>query len=549
MLRRNFISGLIASLSFGILGPRKSRAQSWSGYSFRHGVASGDPLADGMVLWTRVSGAQSGPLRVGWEIARDPGMLRVVQRGEVWTDDGRDYTVKAYIHGLKPGTVYFYRFDVYGALSPIGRTRTLPEGHVGEARFAVVSCSNFPYGFFNAYREIAARDDLDAVIHLGDYIYEFGMGEYATEFAEALGRVPDPPVELRTVEDYRLRHAQYKSDPDSQAMHAAHPLIAVWDDHEVANDAWRSGAQNHQPDDGGFRERVDAAIRVYFEWMPIRGRGKGMGTRIFRSFDYGDLLSLTMLDTRLYGRDRQPDVPDGNEPFTAERVREAMVDPDRHLLGPYQERWLHYTLDNVDTTWQLIGQQVLVAPVFSPDLEPLLDLERETMVPRAVLDHNIALSKQNPPLLLDTWDGYPVARERFLATLDELAGNPVILSGDLHTSMANELRPAGREQPVAVEFMTTSVTSPGFAEYLPETQPGSVRDATMELNPWVKYMETDRRGWMCLTVTHAECVGEWHLLDTVHDRSYVSVVDKRLAVEAGRVNEGFKNKGVSRSTR
>ncbi len=542
MRRRSFIAGLLASLSFGLIGPRKVRAQAWSGYSFRHGVASGDPLGDGMVLWTRVSDAKSGPLRVDWVVALDPDMLRVVQRGEVWTDADQDYTVKAYVHRLKPGTEYYYRFEVYGARSPVGRTRTLPEGHVDEARFAVLSCSNFPCGYFHAYREIAARDDLDAVIHLGDYIYEYGMGGYATERAEALGRVPEPLGELRTLDDYRLRHAQYKSDPDSQAMHGAHPLIAVWDDHEMSNDTWRQGAENHDDDDGDFGRRIDDAVKAYFEWMPIRGRGRGISTRIFRSFDYGDLLSLTVLDTRLYGRDRQPDVGAGDEPVTPEQVRAALADPDRHLLGPYQERWLKYTLENVDATWQVIGQQVMVSPLYSPDLEPLLDLERETMVPRQVLDHNVRMSKENPPLLLDTWDGYPVARERLLGILDEVAANPVFLSGDLHTSMANELRRQGAEKPVSVEFMTTSVTSPGFAEYLPERRPGAVADAVMALNPWVKYMETDRRGWMCLTITHDECVGEWHLLDTVHEREYTATVDKRMAVRAGALGDGLTDR-------
>ncbi len=526
MLRRRFLAALLASLSFGVAGPRKSRAQRWSGYAFRHGVASGDPLDDGMVLWTRISGAQSGPLKVGWTIARDPEMLRVVQRGEVWTDEDRDYTVKAYLHRLKPGTRYYYRFDVYGALSPVGRTRTLPRGHVEQARFAVVSCSNHPYGYFHVYREIAGRDDLDAVLHLGDYIYEYGMGEYATESAVRLGRVPNPTHELLTLADYRLRHAQYKSDPDSQAMHGAHPLIAVWDDHELTNDTWRGGAQNHQPEDGDFQQRIEAAVKAYFEWLPLRGRGNGASTRIFRSFDYGDLLSLTMLDTRLYGRDRQPESP-GDE------------DPGRHLLGHYQERWLRHTLSRSEATWQVIGQQVMVAPLRSPDLGPLVDRDRPSPLPAEVLDHNIAMSKNNPPLLLDTWDGYPIARRRFLAALAEATNNPVVVSGDLHTAMASNLVPDGADRPVAVEFMTSSVTSPGFAQYLPEKRPGAIRDAALELNPWVKYMETDRRGWLCLTVTHEECVGEWHLLDTVQDKHYSVSLDHRLAARAGAMGNGL----------
>lgn len=542
MLRRSFVRGLFASLAFSLFGTQRSCTRPSGAYEFAHGVASGDPLHDGVVLWTRVSGAKGEPLTVGWEIAEDSAMQRVVRRGDVSTGDDRDYTVKADVRGLDAGVEYYYRFAVDGSYSPVGRTRTLPGGHIDAASFAVVSCSNYPYGFFHAYRDIAEQEDLLAVIHLGDYIYEYGMGEYATEFAEALGRVPQPAGEVRTLNDYRRRHAQYKADPDSRAMLARHPLIAVWDDHEIANDAWRNGAQNHQADDGDFHVRVDAAVQAYFEWMPIRGQAAGSATRIFRSFECGDLLSLTMLDTRLYGRDRQPDVPASGETLSREAIADSMRDPDRHLLGAQQERWLNDTLGKAETTWQFVGQQVLVAPLRSPDLEPLLDRDRPSMLAPEALDHNIELSKSNPPLLLDTWDGYPPARERFLAILAGSAPNPVVLSGDLHTSMATELTPLGAERPVAAEFMTTSVTSPGFAEYLPERHPGAVRDAVIELNPWVKYMETDRRGWLRMTVDHDECVGEWRLLDTVHERGYTVSTDNRLALRAGEIDKGLINR-------
>lgn len=540
MLRRSFLKGLVASLVVGLLGMRKVGAQGWNGYIFRHGVASGDPDDNSVILWTRVSGATSRPIRVHWEVASDPEMRDVVRHGEAWASDAHDYTVKVEARRLKAGRTYYYRFSVYGAVSEVGRTKTLPRGHVSRARFAVVSCSNHPYGFFHAYREIAAQDDLDAVIHLGDYIYEYGLGEYATEMAQTLGRIPEPLTELRSLADYRLRHAQYKADADSRAMHARHPLISVWDDHELVNDTWRTGALEHGEDDGDFATRIDAAVRAYFEWMPIRGTSDGVETRIFRSFRYGNLLKLVMLDTRLYGRDRQPDVPAGEETLTPEIVEQTRMDPGRTLLGEKQQKWLRRQLRWSRTKWQVVGQQVLAAPLYSPDLAPLVDPERDSMISPEALAQYVAQSAGNPPAFLDTWNGYPVARAKFLDDLARYARNPVVLSGDLHTAMCNELVRDGDEQPVAIELMPPSVTSPGFTQYLPERHPGAIRDAAMALNPWVRYMDTDRRGWMCVTFDHDACAAEWHLLDTVHDKEYTSTIDRRLVAGAGKIGDGMR---------
>lgn len=508
---------------------------------FDHGVASGDPLQDRVILWTRVSGIAGNSIDVEWLVATDPDLKRVVRQGTIATGPERDFTVKVDADALPAGTTLYFRFSAGGTRSPTGRTRTLAPGSLDTAKFAVVSCANHPYGYFHVYREIAQRDDLDAVLHLGDYIYEYGMGEYATERAEALGRIPQPDHRLLTLDDYRQRHAQYKADPDSRSMHAAHPLIAVWDDHELANDAWRDGAQNHRADDGSWAARRDVAIQAWLEWMPVRVAHEREATRIHRHYRYGDLVSLIMLDTRLLGRDRQPDVGDT---VTADSVRAALGDGKRRLLGDSQEHWLRKTLAATDdTVWQLIAQQVMVSPTLSPELEPLLDLERESLLPRETLENYIEQSRGNPPMLLDTWNGYPVAREDLLRDLAQHARNPVLLSGDLHTSLAGNLIPNGQSQPVAVEFMTGSVTSPGFAEYLPEVRPGAVRDATLALNPSLRYMETDRRGWLLLNVDRERCSGEWHLVSTVHDTDYMSATDATLYVEAGRIREGLKKAG------
>ena len=522
----------------GFIGMRKIKAQGWGGYVFRHGVASGDPDTSSVILWTRVSGATSRPIRVRWEVASDPGMKRVLRRGETWASDAHDYTVKVEARRLRAGRTYYYRFSVYGAVSEVGRTRTLPRGRVSRARFAVVSCSNHPYGYFHAYREIAAQEDLDAVIHLGDYIYEYGLGEYATEMAAALDRIPEPATELRSLDDYRLRHAQYKADVDSRAMHARHPLIAIWDDHELVNDTWSGGALQHGPEDGDFAARIDAAVRAYFEWMPIRGTADGLQSSIFRSFRYGNLLKLVMLDTRLYARDRQPDVPADDEELTPDLVEERRLDPGRTLLGEKQQKWLKRQLRWSRTTWQVVGQQVLAAPLYSPNLAPLVDTDRESMVSPEALEQYIAASQSNPPAFLDTWNGYPVARTRFFDDLAKYARNPVVLSGDLHTAMCNELTREGEDTPVAIEFMPPSVTSPGFTQYLPEKHPGAIRDASIALNPWVQYMDTDRRGWMHISFDHEACTAEWHLLDTVHEKAYTTTIDRRLVARAGRIAEG-----------
>lgn len=538
MQRRHFLAGVLGSA----LAPAAGRTEGSGQPAFEHGVASGDPLSDRVVLWTRVSGTSAGSVDLRWRVARDPDFTRVVASGSERTGPHRDYTVKVDATGLPVGETFYYRFETTApdgrpVVSPTGRTRTLPVGHVGHARFAVASCANYPYGYFHAYRDIAEQEDLLAVVHLGDYLYEYGLGGYATERAEALGRVPEPRGEAVTLDDLRTRHAQYRRDPDLQALHAAHPLIAVWDDHEFANDAWRGGAQNHQPDEGDWPTRRDAAVQAWLEWMPVRAGHRQAETTIYRQFRVGDLLTLIMLDTRLVGRDQQPDAASG---ATVETIGAAMRDPSRRLLGAAQEDWLRHVLGEANGTWQVIGQQVMLTPTLSPELEPLLDRTRDSMLSPEQLQYYVDMSRGNPPMLLDTWNGYPAARQQFLADLAALAKNPVVLSGDLHTSMAGNLHLPERDAAVAVELMTGSIASPGFAEYLPETHPGAVRDATLALNPSLVYMETDRRGWLDVRFDHGRCDARWRLLDTVHDVNFRVSVDRHLHVLAGRVGDGLK---------
>jgi len=538
MKRRRFLRVLLAGVMTLAAGLRTRLTYASTPRVFLHGVASGDPLQDRVILWTRISSDSAGPVDVGWEVATDPEMSVIIAGGQVRTDARRDFTVKVDAGGLPSGSTLYYRFVAAGEKSPVGRTRTLPVGDPESIKLAVVSCSNYPAGYFNVYREVAGRSDLDAVLHLGDYIYEYGMHGYATNDAEALGRIPQPLNELHTLRDYRQRYAQYKSDPDSRAMLASLPLIAVWDDHELANDSWRTGAEGHSQDEGDWAKRRDAAIQAYFEWMPIRGKPKGARTRIFREFRFGSLASLLMLDTRFHGRDPQPYV---GQDVTAESIAAALGDPKRRMLGSRQERWLRKRLESAgDTKWQVFGQQVLVTRLTSPDLEPLVDPDKPSVLPKEQLQAVIERSKNNPPSVLDTWDGYPLAREDLYADLRDYAINPVILSGDLHTNLAADLVAHNADAPVAVEFMAGAVSSPTISHALPDRTPNALRDGVLEQNPSLRYLEGSHRGWLCLTLTGERCTGEWHLIDTVKSRAYKSWLDKTLSVRAGEIEKGLQ---------
>ena len=311
--RRSLLQATGASL--GALSLRGFAVDKPAAAHFTHGIASGDPLADRVILWTRVlpgsGNAEAVPCT--WQVAADDSFDTVVASGEAIARAERDYTVKVDAAGLAPGTSYCYRFIANGVISPVGCTRTLPVGAVSEFKMAVASCSNYPQGFFHAYRDIAEAD-LDVVLHLGDYLYEYPVGEYVNPVAEnQFGRKVEPEHEILVLEDYRMRHGLYRTDPDLQAAHAAHPWITVWDDHEMMNDTWRAGAENHDEGEGDFFKRIHAARQAYHEWMPIRTGAEGDQGVIYRAFQIGDLADLLMLDTRLVGRDEQLDYAKGIE--------------------------------------------------------------------------------------------------------------------------------------------------------------------------------------------------------------------------------------------
>ncbi|MBX9745745.1 MAG: alkaline phosphatase D family protein, partial [Hyphomonadaceae bacterium] len=318
--------------------------------AFNHGVASGDPKHDRVVIWTRVSPINAGPVPVRWIVARNRELTDVVKTGVIETSEARDYTVKADVTGLRAGAPYFYGFRAGSAESAVGKTRTLPRGRTEELKIGVVSCSSYSHGFFNAYEALAERDDLAAIIHLGDYIYEYGLSGYGGDVALQLGRQPVPGVECRRLEDYRARHAQYKTEPELQAAHAAAPWIVVWDDHEIANDAFTTGAENHNEGEGEWANRKRAALQAYYEWMPIREPEQGRAFEaINRSFQFGDLFTLIMLETRLLARtqplDYATDLPIKSQRWNfanaqapvALRDHEADVPQQRLLPAIYEE--------------------------------------------------------------------------------------------------------------------------------------------------------------------------------------------------------------------
>jgi len=508
MDRRAFLAGTagLAATAWLPLG-----CASWvpgGSVLFQHGVASGDPLSDRVILWTRVS-PEPGvtAVDVRWEIAEDPDFKHLVGKGRVRTDVSRDLTVKVDAVGLAPGEHWFYRFEALGQRSPVGRTRTLPVGAVDHVRFAVCSCSNYPQGYFNAYAAMALREDIDAVLHLGDYIYEYGADGYGGD--AGLGRDVEPRHEITSLDDYRTRYAQYRSDPDLQALHRLHPFIVVWDDHESANDSWSAGAQNHQPErEGDWVARKAAAVRAYFEWMPIRAvPGSLRAGRIHRSFRYGDLVDLIMLDTRLTGRDRQVSGQDVS----------GLEDPARTLLGREQEAWLAGELERSQadgTAWRVLGQQVMLGQ----------------MVPPGLPSHN------------DGWDGYRAARARLLRDLDRTNIRDVIaLTGDYHSSWAMEITddpfsdaaydPVTGRGVRAVEFIAPAVSSSPLGS---SPRLAGRFDGITETHPHVRLCDVEQNGYFMLDLDRERARADWFWQRTVREPGVDEVFGAAWATERGR---------------
>ena len=499
---------------------------------FLHGVASGDPLPDAVVLWTRVTprsgddpGSGRGPVvPVTWEMATDAQFRRIVRSGTVRTGPDRDHTVKVDATRLAPGTWYWYRFRCQGVTSPAARTRTAPadSAAVQRLRMAVVSCANWQAGWFTAYRHLAKRPDLDLVLHLGDYVYEYAPGEYQAR--DVVVRPHDPPREMTTLADYRRRHGQYKTDPDLQALHAVAPWVVTWDDHESANDAWSGGAENHTPGaEGEWRQRRSYAQRAYAEWMPVRYE---VGGRLYRRLRFGRLASLSMLDLRTY-RDEQVDSP----------VDPALGDPARTITGREQFRFLLDGLADGQVQWKLVGNPVMITPVRFPDaLDTRLADGIGTLVDAPLPP------VQGVPYNVDQWDGYPVERAKVLTHLrDRGIRDTVFLTGDIHSGWACDLPYDGLTYPangnsVGVELVCTSVTSDNLDDITnspPRTTSRAVETAFKTSNPHIKYLDFDSHGFSVLEVTPAGAQMDWYVLTDRTDPNAAAVHSVSYRVRAG----------------
>lgn len=495
-------------------------AQLIAARGFTHNVASGEPRAGSVMLWTRyVPGGGEG--RLDWQVAETEDFTRTVASGTATADPARDWCVKPVAEGLEPGRWYFYRFrDAAGRASPVGRTRTLPEGPAARFKLGVFSCSNLPFGWFNAYAHAAARDDIDLMIHLGDYLYEYGRGTYPSAQQALAGRIIEPAGEIVQLADYRLRHAAYRSDPDLQRLHQLFPMVAMWDDHEITNDAWMGGAENHQGEtEGDWSIRREAAMRAYREWLPV-------GDRAWESYEIGDLATIFRPETRLTGRSAQLDLGAAlagqADPMTAlAAFRDGpWQDPARSILGMEQERWLAegFARSARDgRKWQILAQQVIMGSVrLAPEIAAMLPAEASEDVRRRVTA-GVAASRAGLPFNLDMWDGYPAARARLLRSALDANANLVTLSGDSHNAWAFDLDLDGT--PAGVDLAVQSVTSPGYESYVPWVAPADLARATIGANSQLKWANLSQRGYMTVELTPIRATCEWLFLDTIRQRS------------------------------
>jgi len=552
MDRRKFIKNAGYGLGFATFTPQIIATAKNSRGSFRHGVASGDPLQNQIILWTRVTPETDLPMKINWQMSHSPHFKELVCQGETVTNKERDYCVKVNAILPKseiPGTTYYYRFLTGKQNSAIGRTHTLPDQHLDKVKLAVVSCSKYTAGFFHVYREIANRDDIDLVLHLGDYIYEFGMGVFGDEDAKALNRVVKPNYELNSLKDYRQRYAQHKSDPDSQAMLARHPLISIWDDHEISNDAWKLGSENHSTDgsEGTFANRKKNAIKAYFEWMPIR-EPEIQNSLIHRSFQIGDLVDLHMLDTRLIGRDQQISYSNytglktkqkpvhilnkNPHQFDLKQFKHDLLKPNRSILGINQEMWLESRLKKTNAIWTVLGQQVMLAPQRWSVTKDLIQRESS----ESSQESDIAMQKKTikPELTknLDAWDGYPTARSRLYKTIAEHKKKLITLSGDTHFSSAHNLVDESGLL-IGAEFGTTSVTSPSFWNNV-KINKIELERKQLDFNQDMQFLHLRNRGYLVVEIDQEKTVGKWHLIDDVKTENYKTWLEKTLILAANK---------------
>ena len=443
---------------------------------FYHGVASGDPSADGFIIWTRITVEDDETPSVSWRVATDTLFTSIVASGTSEADINSDFCLHIEVSGLNANTWYYYQFTYNGLHSLTGRTKTLPIGDVDSIRFAVISCASLNAGYFNVYDIITKRNDFDAVIFLGDYIYEYESDGYG--YNNAVDRPYEPDDEIIDLSDYHTRHSQYKLDAQLRTLHQNFPFICLWDDHEFADNAYNDGAVNHQPlFEGDWDERVNCAEDAYFDWMPVRKSNDTLfPNKTYRAFNFGDLADLYVLDTRIDDRDKQLDYFDTN-----------WDDTSRHIISLTQRNWLFNNLKNSNAQWKVIGQQVMVSP----------------------------LTAFGIPINDDQWDGYPQDQEIFLQFLrDSIPSNKVILTGDIHSSWANDVAtpsysPGVHLGSAAVEFVGPSVTSPSM-------ELGWAEDAIQLMNEHIKFIDIEHRGFLMLDISKTKTQGDYYFINNIN---------------------------------
>ncbi len=555
--RRDFLrrAGLTAAgagaMVAGAVRPPARADQSLA--PFVHGVASGDPLPDRVILWTRVTppdGHAGAPIDVEWVVARDAELTEVVAAGVTQAVAERDWTVKVDPTGLPPHTFLFYGFRALGRSSLTARTKTMPmPGQAVEGlRLGVVACANYQQGWFNAYARLSERDDLDAVICTGDYLYEYEDGGYGP--GSAIGRGHVPPHEMVTLDDYRQRHAQYKLDPDLRRSHQLVPWITTWDDHESTNNSWRDGASNHTDgDEGDWPTRKAACQRAYDEWMPIRPTGDP--SVIYRHLGWGDLVDVVVLDTRLEGRDQQVEFA-GQQQGSLLLVPEAS-DPDRHIISREQMSFLKQRLSTSTARWKLVAQQVIVSQ-WNAGAIPL--------VPEGAPDFPMLIRDGGNALNADAWDGYQADQLEFIRHVrDEQIDDVVILTGDVHSSWAFDVtedpstpatyNPLTGEGSRAVEFVAPAIASESLGDTFNSLTRTPVGADAFEVamranNPQLKHLDAKRQGFIVLDLTEERCQADWfHVTveeandDVDHGASWFTLTgENRLQEASGPVPAG-----------
>ena len=530
--RRSLVLGAGFGLGALLVAPGRSLAQLLAAKGFTHNVASGEPGSDSMLLWTRyVPATGEDIVRLDAEVALDPDFTKVVSGGSVRTGIYRDWTAKITVDGLKPGTVYWYRFVAPdGSRSPVGRTKTLPADDAARFGLAVFSCSNMPVGWFNAYGHAAKRTDLDLWMHVGDYFYEYGNASYKDKIIA--GRAVEPDHEILAIADYRLRYACYRADADLQLLHQMAPMVAFWDDHESANDSWEGGAQNHQPKtEGDWNPRRAAAMQVYREWMPVSDEP-------WKSYPIGTLATLYRTESRLLARTKQADIAAAYRAADPDAALKAFrddvwEDPSATMLGSTQESWLAHSLKAGarSTAWQLVGMGTILGRTVMP--ADAMDWLRRDASDQVVsrFKNDIRAARIGLPMWMDRWDGYPAARSRLLKSAQEADADLVMLSGDSHNAWAYSLTEDGKR--AGVEFAGHSVTSGGLEGGF-GADPKVVARGFVAANPEMQWADTSQRGYMMIDITPQRVTGEWLFMRTIQSSSIELAGSHQMHVDRGR---------------